>query len=505
MATLSAAELPRATRSRPLLWRLASDAALARGVATGHDAAFAVLFDRHHPALVRYCRSILLDAEDAADAAQAAFTSALRALRGGGSQPTAVRPWLYAIARHEAYAIARRRSAGPVTALDEEAAALAAPDDAATRERLRDLLADLRTLPERQRQALVLRELEGLRYEEIGAALGMSAPAARQAVFEARGGLQDLDAGRGAACADVRHALSDGDGRTRRARHLRAHLDDCDGCRSFAASLTARRRALRAIFPLGPGLAALATGGGGAAVAGGGAAMAGGGWALAGIGGASVASKCVALCATAAVLGGSFAALEHHGTSAPRSGPDSATARATPLPRAARPNAVTARPIVLAAAPHARPAHRASSHVAPARRPSAPRAAARAEHVAVRVQSRHAGTVREHAATAPATSAAPAPAPATTPAQQAVTPAHQAVQQAMTDARDRTQAAIQQAEQRARDAMTQAQEAARRAMQQAAQSTQQALDAVRAPMDAARTILQQFLQPRTTGASQPVG
>ena len=84
------------------------DEALASRAAAGNDAAFTALYERYHGPLLGYCRSILLDAEDAHDATQSALENALRALpRREPGRP--LRPWLYRIAHNEAINIVRRR------------------------------------------------------------------------------------------------------------------------------------------------------------------------------------------------------------------------------------------------------------------------------------------------------------------------------------------------------------------------------------------------------------
>ena len=100
------------------------------------------------------------------------------------------------------------------------------------RERLALLRADLRDLPERQRAALVLRELSGLSHEEIAVVLDSSARAVKQTIFEARAGLHECAEGRTMLCADVQRALSDGDGRVLRGRRMRAHVRSCRACRT---------------------------------------------------------------------------------------------------------------------------------------------------------------------------------------------------------------------------------------------------------------------------------
>ncbi|MGH2943549.1 MAG: RNA polymerase sigma factor, partial [Solirubrobacteraceae bacterium] len=139
------------------------DEPLAGRAAAGDEAAFTALYERYHGPLLGYCRSILLNAEDAHDATQSALENALRALpRREPGRP--LRPWLYRIAHNEAINIVRRRQ--PVADVDT-AALLTVPGpevDAEQRTRLAQLVDDLRTLPERQRGALVMRELSGLGY-----------------------------------------------------------------------------------------------------------------------------------------------------------------------------------------------------------------------------------------------------------------------------------------------------------------------------------------------------
>jgi len=260
--------------------RLLGDEALARRVAAGDGHAFAALYQRHHQALYRYCRAILGNSEDAADALQNTMAAALRALPGE-QRELHIKPWLYRIAHNESITLARRRP--PVTALDQ---AIQVPDthgsDPATRERLRELFTDLQELQDRQRAALVMRELNGLSYEELGPALGASPAAAKQLVYEARSALHEMAEGRDMSCELVRTTLSADDGRKLRSRRFRAHLKACAGCRDFQRSMDTRRRDLAALAPPLPPLAAAsilhALGGGGhAGTAGGLGGLVGGG------------------------------------------------------------------------------------------------------------------------------------------------------------------------------------------------------------------------------------
>jgi RNA polymerase sigma factor (sigma-70 family) len=236
--------------------RLLSDERLARRVAEGDGQAFAALYQRHHQPLYRYCRAILGNAEDAADALQNTMTAALRALPGE-QREIRVKPWLYRIAHNESVSLLRRR---PPHAGLEEAMHVAAPrgSDPATRERLRQLLTDLGDLQDRQRAALVMRELNGLDYDEIGTVLESTPAATKQLVYVARTALHEMAEGRDMSCDSIRLSLSAEDGRRLRGRKLRAHLKSCAGCREFRQMNDVRRRDLAALAPPLPAVAAAA-------------------------------------------------------------------------------------------------------------------------------------------------------------------------------------------------------------------------------------------------------
>ena len=211
------------------------------------SADFAVVYDRYHEALYRYCWSILHQREDAQDALQSTMERAFVALQRERRE-IEWRPWLFCIARNEAVSILRRRR-DTYALRDTAAPGGDIGESLFAREEIRALQSDLANLSERQHAALVMREVNGLGLEEIARLLGCSAAAAKQAIFEARGALLKCREGREMACADVRRALSDGDRRRLRGHGLRSHLRACGACRGFQAALKDRARAPRALFP----------------------------------------------------------------------------------------------------------------------------------------------------------------------------------------------------------------------------------------------------------------
>jgi RNA polymerase sigma factor (sigma-70 family) len=247
---------PRASSRRVAPVRLLSDEALAGAASSGDERAFTEIYSRYHQGLYRYCRSILGSDSDAQDALQNVMASALGALVGE-SRDIALKPWLYRVAHNESISILRRRRGhadlDAIADVSEDAAS--APE---ARERLRQLFGDLAALPDRQRSALVMRELTGLEYAEIAAACGISTAAATQAVYDARRGLQTLAEGRDMQCEDARRLASESDRRTLRSRKLKAHLRACAGCRDFQAALIERPRDLAALAPALPASAGVA-------------------------------------------------------------------------------------------------------------------------------------------------------------------------------------------------------------------------------------------------------
>lgn|GEM_PF-942496 len=146
-----------------------------------------LLYRRHGQRIWRYCLRCLRRPADAEDALQQTFLQAHRAL-GRGVEPVSEAAWLLAIARNVCLTRAdarRRRDRAEVTEdpqlLDELLAAHDADEGVSA-----EVQAAFGRLPERQRQALFLREWQECSYAEIAQTLGTSEGAVETLLFRAR-------------------------------------------------------------------------------------------------------------------------------------------------------------------------------------------------------------------------------------------------------------------------------------------------------------------------------
>jgi RNA polymerase sigma factor (sigma-70 family) len=168
--------------------RAQPDGRLVSLVRQGYEAAFEEIVRRYNQALGRYAAAIV-PRHRAEDVTQDAFSKALLALRHT-EQEIELRPWLYRIVRNTA--LNDLRDQPRAEALDDHLAGYAtAHDEFERREELNELMSRLRALPEPQRAAIVMRELEGLSHEEIAASLGLSGGGARQTIYRARKALRE--------------------------------------------------------------------------------------------------------------------------------------------------------------------------------------------------------------------------------------------------------------------------------------------------------------------------
>jgi RNA polymerase sigma factor (sigma-70 family) len=174
---------PARLAGRPLL-RPQSDERLVDLVRAGNERAFEAIVERYHRPLLGYCGRLLPPGR-AEDVVQQAFLNAFAALRRDRSQ-IELRPWLYRIA-HNAALNALRENGWSHEDVEAVAAAHEGPHEVAVRrDSLRSVLAAMQKLPERQRDAMILRELEGRSYAQIAAQLQVTGGAVRQLLNRAR-------------------------------------------------------------------------------------------------------------------------------------------------------------------------------------------------------------------------------------------------------------------------------------------------------------------------------
>jgi RNA polymerase sigma factor (sigma-70 family) len=166
------------------LLRTQSDSRLVDLVRAGNDRAFEAIVLRYHRPLLRHCRR-LLPAGRAEDAVQQALLRALEAMRAD-ERELQLEPWLHRIA-HNAAIDSLRRMDSHWEELDDRMDGVE-PTHAAVERRARfaSVMSNMGELPERQRRALVLRELEGRSYDEIATTLGVTGDGVRQLLNRAR-------------------------------------------------------------------------------------------------------------------------------------------------------------------------------------------------------------------------------------------------------------------------------------------------------------------------------
>lgn len=168
--------------------RTQPDRRLVALVREGYENAFEEIVRRYGRPLTRYAGAIV--GNRAEDVTQDAFSKALLALRRDGRE-IELRPWLFRIVRNTALNDLRDRPPAAGALAEAIAGGRDPEEELARREELTDLMERLGSLPETQRAAIVMRELEGLGHDEIAKALGLSGGAARQAIFRARQALRD--------------------------------------------------------------------------------------------------------------------------------------------------------------------------------------------------------------------------------------------------------------------------------------------------------------------------
>jgi len=302
------ASLSRLSISAPLL-RLRSDDQLLALFRAGSDEAFNTLHDRYRQRLFAYVRQMLStqSRQDAEDVLQDVFVRAFGALRAD-ERPVNVRAWLYRVAHNRCIDHLRRPIPAASDIFEMSRTPLHDPlEDAQRREDLRRLVTDVGRLPEQQRSALLMREIDGMSYADLATALDVTVPAVKSLLVRARLGLVEAAEARTTDCAVIREDLAEAyDRGVKASGRARRHMKECHGCREYRSALRGVRSSFAALTP-GAGAAALAAklfglGGGGAAA--GGAAASGGGAAATAVGGATACKVAAVACAAALTAGG---------------------------------------------------------------------------------------------------------------------------------------------------------------------------------------------------------
>ena len=238
-------------RSRRLL-SLVADDRLVEQICRGNEAAFEVVFERHAPGLLAFCRHMLSSREEAEDAVQLTFAAAHSDLLRRSDRVVALKPWLFTIARNRCLSILRARREPPAELGHLPTSGLG--EQVEERAELRQLLADVRELPDEQRAALLLAEVSDMSHAQVAAVLGCEVARVKALVFRARGALMDRRRARETPCVEIQEQLANLSGGSLRRTPLRMHLRECAACRSYREEVRNQRKVLAAALPVVPSL-----------------------------------------------------------------------------------------------------------------------------------------------------------------------------------------------------------------------------------------------------------
>jgi RNA polymerase sigma factor (sigma-70 family) len=240
-------------RRSPLL-KLQGDERLIAMARSGNAGAFETIVDRYQGRLLGFCRQMLGSTEDAEDVLQEVFVNAYRAMLADEREIN-LRPWLYRIARNRCLNHLRKPTADAQESMDMVPAVEAAStaERVHNREEFRQLLSDVSKLPETQRSALLLREMDALSYEEIAAAMETTVPSVKSLLVRARISLAEASQARLLTCGEVRVELSEAaEGLRKASAPVRRHVRECEECADFRSQVRSNEKVLAALFPVGP-------------------------------------------------------------------------------------------------------------------------------------------------------------------------------------------------------------------------------------------------------------
>ncbi len=171
-----------------------SDDVLTGQLKNGDLHAGSVLYTRHKQAVYSFCLRMLRDPAGAQDAAQETFLKMISKIHSV-QQGTTLKSWLFTVARNEVLMVLRRNTIVPMESLDDEmeaydpATPLSVSMDSELREKINTAIALLKPA---YREAYLLRETEGMSYEEIASVTGTTVSAVKSKLFKSRSALHAM-------------------------------------------------------------------------------------------------------------------------------------------------------------------------------------------------------------------------------------------------------------------------------------------------------------------------
>ncbi|MFQ5688844.1 MAG: RNA polymerase sigma factor [Gemmatimonadota bacterium] len=170
------------------------DAELVAAALAGRRDAYGILVRRYQDGFFRYAERMTGTADDAADIVQVAFVRGFRGLRRC-REPERVGGWLFRIVVNlcKDHAKSRHRRDVRLEAVSEVRSERGDPEESARRSEIRgEIERALQELGPEQREAFVLKHVEGWSYEDMSEALGVSVSALKMRVHRAREELKEL-------------------------------------------------------------------------------------------------------------------------------------------------------------------------------------------------------------------------------------------------------------------------------------------------------------------------
>jgi len=135
----------------------------------------------------------------------------------------------------------------------ERGCGVSSEDVAHQRAEIRDVMGDIRALPEAQRSALLMREIDTLSHEQIAAAMETTVSSVKSLLVRARISLTEAARARSLTCDEVRLSIAEvEEGIAKAPPEARRHLKACQSCQGFKRDFRRTTRVLGAVCPFGP-------------------------------------------------------------------------------------------------------------------------------------------------------------------------------------------------------------------------------------------------------------